>query len=570
MSGPARGGQSGMTLVETLLAVMLSSLLILPVTGWATMALREQREVTTRSLSGTSLGMLRSVFTRDVTSSSDAWVDGKEQLSSCSDGSRDPIHLLALGHRDQRTTYTLIPDGDSYVLVRLRCASPGAEPTQRMELARGVIPAGTGATCNSGFDLADRANELGQKTLGTTSGCRRVTLQLTTTALDQVAMSATLRIGGTGTATLADVPEPVASADPTGGRRRLKVQFDARNSRDPNDEELRFTWDFGDGSTSEDPVPVHVFEKAGSYTVQLTATNATGLSSSTTLLIRVEDNPPTAVIAEPTDLSTFHRSQPIRFSSAGSNDDIDSDVGGSLRAFRWDFGDGSTSEEQNPVHSFDRLSPAGGYVVTLTVVDNAGLSASTQTRVMVVNRTPSVSIVASETSGTAPLLVDFHAVVIDETDMAGNPHLTYSWDLGDGRTSDAATPTDVVYESEGTFTVRLTVTDDVGETATATQDITVKTSEIPAPRGLRRVRAGAIAGGLRYIDTAWQPVAGAARYQVELTSETTDERVLVGSPNVTVRAGNLSKGSKYYRVRVRALTSDDEYGPWSATVRMRS
>ncbi len=567
--GPSRG-QSGMTLIETLLAVMLSGVMLLPITGWATMAMREHQNVQTRNLSGTSLGILRSAFTRDVTNSDSAWVGDDKEITSCSDGAKGTINLLALGHEDTRTSYSLVPDGDSYLLVRMRCAKPGSAPGERNELASDVIPAGTSATCATGDDLAKRSSELGVETIGTTTACRRVTLVLTTTSLEQVAMTASLRIGGNGTATTADAPSPVALADPTSGRRRLKVQFNAKESTDPNDEALTFRWDFGDGSTSTEAAPVHEYVKAGSYKVQLTATNETGLSASTTMTIEVDDNPPVAAISSPADRATYFRGQPVEFSSKGSNDDADAEVGGSVVGYRWDFGDGTTSEEANPVHRYDRLSPPDGFTATLAVVDDSGSIATAQTHVVVANRVPTVTISASEVSGVAPMSIDFSASALDEIDMMQPPAVSYSWDFGNGTTSDLATPIDVPYPSPGTFTVRLTVTDDAGATATATQDITVRTSLLPAPSGLRRVRSGAVAGGTRYIDIAWNPVTGASHYQVELKSETTVEEVLLGTKNVTVRANNLSKGSKYYRVRVRVMNAAGDYGPWSAAVRMRS
>ncbi|MEI2698704.1 MAG: PKD domain-containing protein [Microthrixaceae bacterium] len=567
---PPTRGQSGMTLVETLLAVMLSGIMILPITGWATMAMREHQNVQTRNLSGSSLGILRSTFTRDVSNSDSAWVDDETQLASCSDGAKGTIALLALGHEDTRTTYSLVPDDDSYLLVRLRCAKPGATPGERTELASGVIAAGTSATCATGKDLAERSRDLGVEAIGTATTCRRITLQLTTMSLAQVSMTASLRIGGNGTATTADSPSPVAAADPTGGRRQLKVQFSGKESTDPNDEALTFQWDFGDGGSSTEAAPVHVFVRSGTYTVRLTATNTTGLSASTTLEIRVEDNPPMAVIASPANLTSFFRGQPVQFSSAGSNDEADADVGGSVTGYRWDFGDGTTSIEANPVKRYDRVSAPEGFAVTLTVTDNAGLSASTQTRIVVNNRLPSVAIVASETTGVTPFMVDFSASVTDEIDMDANPALTYAWDFGNGTTSNLPAPSDVLYSAPGTFTVRLTVTDDAGASASATHDLTVKTSLLPAPTGLRRVRAGTQAGSLRYIDVAWNTVAGATEYQVELDSVTTTELVTVNSTATQVRAGGLTRTSKYYDVRVRAKNSSGEFGPWSAAVRMRS
>ncbi len=59
---------------------------------------------------------------------------------------------------------------------------------------------------------------------------------------------------------------------------KTSVNFDGRTSYDPNNDQLRFDWDFGDGTISTSSNPgIHAFSKVGSYTIQLTATDTTGL-----------------------------------------------------------------------------------------------------------------------------------------------------------------------------------------------------------------------------------------------------------------------------------------------------
>jgi endonuclease/exonuclease/phosphatase family metal-dependent hydrolase len=83
------------------------------------------------------------------------------------------------------------------------------------------------------------------------------------------------------------------------------------------------------------------------------------------------------------------------------------------------------------------------------------------------NQPPQVTITAQPTSGTAPLAVNF-------TSNASDPDgyiASYSWLFGDGNTSSQPHPTNI-YQSAGTFTARLTVTDNLGATATITTVIT--------------------------------------------------------------------------------------------------
>jgi len=93
---------------------------------------------------------------------------------------------------------------------------------------------------------------------------------------------------------------PVAqfSADPFEGSAPLTVQF-ADNSYDPHDDVIvGWTWDFGDGDSSDDaPSVSHTYTSAGKFTVTLTVVNSLGAFSSASRLITVTGRP-----AAPTDL----------------------------------------------------------------------------------------------------------------------------------------------------------------------------------------------------------------------------------------------------------------------------
>ena len=91
------------------------------------------------------------------------------------------------------------------------------------------------------------------------------------------------------------------------------------------------------------------------------------------------------------------------------------------------------------------------------------------------NQPPQVTIAANPASGAAPLTVNF-------TSNASDPDgyiVSYSWTFGDGQTSSLANPTNV-YSSIGSYTARLTVTDNAGASASVSQVITVTA---PPPPG---------------------------------------------------------------------------------------
>ena len=150
-----RRGQRGMTMLETLLALMLSVLMVVPVVGWGAVAMRQQRDVVERNLSGASLGVLRTLFTRDVVNADRAWVAGAH-LDDCrirTDGART---LLVLVTGDRHTVYATVPDPaqDAVQLVRAQCPKAGTTALAEHELLSDVVGAGTSASCETADDLA--------------------------------------------------------------------------------------------------------------------------------------------------------------------------------------------------------------------------------------------------------------------------------------------------------------------------------------------------------------------------------------------------------------------------------
>lgn len=112
----------------------------------------------------------------------------------------------------------------------------------------------------------------------------------------------------------------------------------------------------------------------------------------------------------------------------------------------WNFGDGSTSSEISPTHTY---TESGTFYVTLAVT-NAGGTDSHGDTIVVVEPPPAVDFDATPVSGTWPLTVTF-------SNATANEVTGYAWDFGDGGTSIAISPTHV-YTAVGSYTVVLTAT----------------------------------------------------------------------------------------------------------------
>lgn len=543
----ASRGQSGLTLIETILTIGLAGIMLVPMLGWAGVALDQQVSTIERNTRGASLGTLRTSFLDDVTASDRAWVDGAD-LVDCSGGeAAGGTPVLALAEGDARVVYVLADDGrgtSTSGLYRRSCAGPGEPATRSAMLVGGLDAALTSATC------AD--------------GCRTVTLRLTTSGMRRTAMSATLR------AAAADrSPRVVVTAEPPAGRRPLTVRFSSEGSVIPDPDGAVYLWDLGDGTTSDEVSPRHRYDRAGTYTATLTIATSTGASGSASVEVRVDDNPPTAVIAAPSeDLLTF-RGVPVDFSAAGSNDDLDADAGGRIVSYLWDFGNGTTSNEPDPTVAYDTLSPEGGFTVTLTVTDDAGGTATAQRRVGVVNREPAVAVLADPLRGPDPLTVQFAALVEDETTMATNPPLKYFWELGDGSGSFDPVPPPVTYTGPGPRTITLTVVDDAGAEAVGSVVVEVDAASLAPPERFRLTQRGK-QQKFRYMEFKWDRVEGAGSYEILLVCDGCDQVVSVTAGGTSQRINGLGPGRRWYVASIRALDPAGTPGEWSEPIRVRS
>ncbi len=155
--------------------------------------------------------------------------------------------------------------------------------------------------------------------------------------------------------------------------------------------------------------------------------------------------------------------------------------GDAYTSFTWSFGDGSAnafSRATVPASVNHTYSVRGLHTVTLTVVDSSGNLATVSHQVVV--GTPPVP---AFTSPASPLLpntsVPFDASGTTEPDAV--PITSYAWDFGDGTTISGLSPTQShTYAAAGVYTVKLTVTDSDGLSASVSHQLTVGTPPVPA------------------------------------------------------------------------------------------
>ncbi|MBI2865401.1 MAG: carboxypeptidase regulatory-like domain-containing protein [Chloroflexi bacterium] len=224
---------------------------------------------------------------------------------------------------------------------------------------------------------------------------------------------------------------PVANfiATPVAGLRPLIVAFNNQSIGEVSSQQ----WDFGDGANSSLANPVHAYTSAGAYTVTLVVSGSLGSDTFTrAAYIRVYEPVAAAFAGSPT---SGVRPLAVTFTnqSAGYSDSS------------WNFGDGITSTEASPVHTF---TTAGTYSVTLTVVGPGGSDSATRVGYVTVYEPATADFTASPTSGYRPLRVGF-------VNRSSGEVSSYLWNFGDGSTSTLASPYHT-YSSVGVYTVTLT------------------------------------------------------------------------------------------------------------------
>jgi PKD repeat protein len=203
-----------------------------------------------------------------------------------------------------------------------------------------------------------------------------------------------------------------------------------------------YAWDFGDGSSSTNTNPTHVYSAEGTYYVCLTVTDTVQGGCSNTWCDSVHVFTP----APHCNAHFFHMmdSVPngIRFISGPSSPGA---------TYAWDFGDGNTSSSQNPSNAY---AAAGTYYVCLTVTNsNSGGTCSDTYCDSVHAFTPAPHCNAhyyARRDTTVANGVQFNS-------GHSSPGATYAWDFGDGNTSTDANPMNA-YAAAGTYYVCLTVT----------------------------------------------------------------------------------------------------------------
>lgn len=196
-----------------------------------------------------------------------------------------------------------------------------------------------------------------------------------------------------------------------------------------------YFWDFGDGSTSTLQQPSHTYSNTGTFSVTLSATNASGCTRSLTKqhYISVVPKPVPDFTAPVTSSCTAPLT--VNFTNAS--------IGGT--SFFWDLGNGNTSTAVNPTAVY---ATPGAYDVTLVAMNGNCMDTLVMPAYISIG-SPAASFTPSTTTACTGNPVSF-----TNTSLPGPGNS--SWDFGDGNTAIGANASHT-YTTPGTYTVSLIV-----------------------------------------------------------------------------------------------------------------
>lgn len=231
-----------------------------------------------------------------------------------------------------------------------------------------------------------------------------------------------------------------------------------------------WNWNFGDPASgaanqSSQQNPTHTFTQPGTtFNVTLIATNSSGCKDTIYKTVNLSPLP---------DLDFSY--------SASCSGDTTAFISstyvntGTTSSWLWNFGDGATSVEMDPLHFY---GVSGTYSVSLTIEDTSGCQNTKSHEVQIDN--PPVALfqpVDAQCAGE-PVFFD------EMSNPAGGEIISWLWDFGDGNTvvilPPASPDINHIYENAGTYNVHLTVYTSQGCEDETQQDVTISVSPAAA------------------------------------------------------------------------------------------
>lgn len=201
------------------------------------------------------------------------------------------------------------------------------------------------------------------------------------------------------------------------------------------------SWDFGDGGTSSLNQAQHIYYNEGLYDITLFAESSYGCKDTMQKLQYIQFVNPAADFTVNKNTACFN--EQINFLNQSS---------GISLSYLWDFGDGFTSTNLNNTYAYTQN---GLYDISLSVVDSFGCTNYLQKTAHIQVQEPIADFSVNTVSSNCPPLIS------DFSNLSSVDASIFSWDFGDGTTSNLASPSHL-YASSGVYDVQLMVENNFG------------------------------------------------------------------------------------------------------------
>jgi len=308
-----------------------------------------------------------------------------------------------------------------------------------------------------------------------------------------------------------------------------------------------FIWKFGDGTTSNEPNPTHIYEKDGNYNVCLVieTTNGCRAESCKVIEIRCSTPPPVCNVKSKfevkRDASQWNKVWFVNLSQPIAN----------IWRTYWTYGDGTSSQDFNSVHVYQN---PGKYYVCLKVQSLQGC----------------IDVYCDSVEVRKPNDCENHSEF--KFERSNNPHeyrfrptyinliWKYSWDFGDGNKSTAVTPIHT-YKDSGVYKVCLTVVTNNGCETKTCKYIHVESGRIP---GTANIYPNPVNGSSARVEYQMETAAkvsvrvldatGMPKYELNTWAQSGNNYVVIpvdklssGLYLVEIRYGNQTKLVKFQK-----------------------
>jgi len=216
-----------------------------------------------------------------------------------------------------------------------------------------------------------------------------------------------------------DKPDVNFSASDTVGCIPFSVSFTDESSSGQENNITAWEWSFDDGPVSYEQQPRHQFNRPGNFNIALKVTTAAGCFNVLNKLAYIK--------ARDTVHTNFYFSPPTQCRPPETISFYNSTQGDSTLNYLWDFGDGNTSTEADPSHTY---TSSGAFTVTLISVNHAGCADTLQLKDSLVIRGAQAVILGQDTvcsgiqavysNGTVPAALTSQWIFSDGTNAYGN------------------------------------------------------------------------------------------------------------------------------------------------------